>query len=123
MASGVFGGDLIVYAPGRGILAAARRPGLSFGDPLGFTAGLRFSGAFRVFGTVAVSGSPDIPVSRKVRLYHVKTGCNCAAETWSAADGTYVFEGINRGPWTVISYDHTGEFNAVVADNIIPEPM
>ena len=37
---------------------------------------------------------------------------------------TYVFDRIDPTlRYTVLSYDHTNAYRAVVADNLVPEPM
>ena len=76
----------------------------------------------RIAGTVKVKGAPDYPVSRRVRLYRDADGA-LVGETWSdAATGAYAFDGINRSmAYSVLSYDHTHSFRAVVADNLTPE--
>ena len=83
---------------------------------------LIFGGVRRVDGTVKVAGSPDVPVSRVVLLIHASSG-RIAHRTFSDASGGYSFPVVGPGPWMVISRDHTGEYNAVIADNIYGEPM
>lgn len=79
-------------------------------------------GDFYVEGTVKVDGTPDFPVRRKVRLFCTTTGRH-VRETWSdETTGLYRFDYVRQGPWTVISHDHTGNYNAVVADNITATP-
>jgi hypothetical protein len=86
--------------------------------------GTLFGGRGRIAGTVKEKGTPDAPVYRRVRLFNDRDG-QCVAETWSdPATGVYVFEYINAAlKYTVLSYDHTGQFRAVVADNLTPEIM
>lgn len=89
--------------------------------------GMRYNpydgGAFKVFGTIAIDATPDIPVMRRVRLFCRVTG-RLIAETWSdTVSGVYLFENVRVGPWTVIGYDHMDSYNAVVADNISGVPM
>ena len=79
----------------------------------------------RVRGTVAEKGTPNAPVHRKVRLFHEATGV-LVAEVWSdVTTGAYSFDNIDASPqkYTVLSYDYTGAFRAVVADGQIPEVM
>lgn len=79
----------------------------------------------RIRGTVAEKGSPNAPVHRKVRLFHEASGV-LVSEVWSdATTGAYSFDNIDMSPqkYTVLSYDHTGAFRAVVADGQIPEVM
>lgn len=69
----------------------------------------------------ATDGSQDVPVWRKVRLFREQDGL-LIREVWSdATTGAYRFDNIPAGiAYTVLSYDHTGTFRAVVADRIIP---
>lgn len=81
-----------------------------------------FGGVYKVKGSTAVAGTPDTPVARKIRLILARSG-RLARETISTASGNYEFLNVGVGPWVIISHDHTGEYNAVVADNILAEPM
>jgi hypothetical protein len=78
-------------------------------------------GKGRIAGTVTKSNTPsDVPVSRRVRLHRKVDGLPIA-ETWSAADGSYAFEGIDeRINYYVISFDHTNTYNGVIKDSITP---
>jgi hypothetical protein len=76
----------------------------------------------RVVGTVSIDATPDVPVSRRVRLFDALTG-RVIREVWSAADGTYSFNGIRAGTYFVIAHDHTLEYNAVIRDRIEAVPM
>lgn len=82
----------------------------------------RFSGMFLVRGTTAVAGQPDVPVSRLTLLIDKLTKLP-VRKKMSSADGTYRFDCVRYGPWAVVAFDHTGEYNAVIADNIYGEPM
>jgi len=75
-------------------------------------------------GTVELAGTPNKPLRRLVRLYRDADG-RLIGETWSAAaDGAYAFAQLDeRGTYTVLAYDNTGAFRAVVADRVAPEPM
>ena len=82
-----------------------------------------------VVGTVKErpKGAPEgseVPVWRKVRLHDQVTG-NPIAETWSdPKTGVYRFEWVDmERVYTVMSYDHTGKFVAVAADNRKAERM
>jgi hypothetical protein len=86
-------------------------------------------GAGFVAGTVKErpKGAPEgseVPVWRRVRLYDERRGA-CIAETWSdATTGAYRFDCIDMGRiYTVLSYDHNGQFVAVAASGLIPERM
>ena len=75
------------------------------------------SGAATLTGTVTNIGG--IPVRRRVQLIEERSG-RVIREVWSdAATGVYVFSEIRpQVKYTVVSYDHTGLFRAVIADNL-----
>ena len=86
-------------------------------------------GAGFVAGTVKErpKGAPEgseVPVWRRVRLYDERSG-NCLGETWSdITTGVYRFDCIDMGRiYTVLSYDHNGNFVAVAASGLVPERM
>ena len=83
---------------------------------------LNFHGIFRVAGTTKVAGTPDVPVSRLTMLFD-RNSKRSARVQISNGDGSYEFKSVKRGPWFVIAFDHTGEYNAVIADNVFGEPM
>lgn len=75
----------------------------------------------RIVGTVKNTGSPDYPVIRKVRLLRKRDGV-LARETWSDAVGNYVFDHIRHDvDYVVLAHDHTGLYNAVIADSLTPD--
>ena len=78
----------------------------------------------RIAGTVKIDSSPDYPVWRRVRLFD-KRDNRLVREVWSdPVTGAYVFEYINPVRlYVVIAYDHTGQYNAVVSDNLAPVLM
>lgn len=82
----------------------------------------QISGNGRIYGTVKIKGIPNLPVSRRVRLFREIDGL-CLAETWSnAATGEYEFLGFDPAyRYTVLTYDYQQNFRAVVADNLTPE--
>lgn len=82
----------------------------------------QFGGAFKVIGTAKVSGTPDIPVRRFVGLFHERSR-RIVRSVWSDAAGSYAFYNVSQGPWSVVSWDHTNEYNAVIAANIFGVPM
>ena len=87
-----------------------------------YSTGVTGKGIGRVRGTVKQKGTPDAPVYRKVRLVRERDGV-LVRELWSnPITGAYSFDYIDElQTWTVISYDHTGAFRAVVADGQVPE--
>lgn len=83
------------------------------------------AGRGRIVGTVKEKGSPsNIPLKRRVVLLSMP-GSRAMRETWSdPASGVYEFREIAMDRrYTVISYDHTGVYRGVVADNLSPELM
>lgn len=79
-------------------------------------------GRGRVSGTVKVKGTPDYAVRRRVRLIRDRDG-KLIREMWSdATTGAYQFDYVDeRERYTVLAYDYTQAFRAVVADNLTPE--
>lgn len=81
------------------------------------------AGVGKVAGTVKVKqGAVNKPVRRRVRLVRETDGA-VVRETWSdATTGAYSFEGLNTSyQYTVVSYDYTHDFRAVIADAILAE--
>lgn len=84
---------------------------------LGSPAGGRLVG--RVKGTTKDKGTPNVPVSERVRLFREQDGY-LVREVWSApGTGAYSFDYVDETQtYTVISYDHDKAFRAVIADNL-----
>lgn len=82
------------------------------------------SGSYRITGTTKNKAMPsDIPVARRVRLHEQSSG-RLVRETWSdATTGAYSFTSLRLTTYYVVSFDHTGTFGGVIADNLTPEPM
>lgn len=81
------------------------------------------SGTHRVAGDVAIEGTPDVPVGRRVRLL-VKRTAELARETWSdPVTGAYSFDRVAAQEYIVLSEDHTRVHNAAVTDAVTPVPM
>lgn len=81
-----------------------------------------FKGRGRITGTV--KNTPATPVHRLLRLYREPGGL-LVKSTWSHPDtGAYTFDGLAMNyHYTVVSFDHTQAFRAVVADRVIPEAI
>jgi hypothetical protein len=80
-------------------------------------------GKGQIAGTVTQFGTPDTPYSARVRL-HRKTDGMLIREVWSAPDGTYSFDYINENiAYYVCAFDHQGNYNGVIKDNITPTVM
>jgi hypothetical protein len=79
-----------------------------------------FTGPGQILGTV--KNSPSTPVQRKVLLMDESSHL-IVRSTWShATTGAYAFTNIpmNRR-YTVLSYDHTETYRAVIADRVLAE--
>lgn len=95
------------------------QPSLNLANPW------EFKGKGQIEGTVKKAAAPiNTPVSRLVRLYREPTGL-LVQSVWSdPLTGAYHFAGVSmRYRYTVISFDHTGAYRAVIADNITAELM
>lgn len=80
-----------------------------------------YGGAYRITGSIMIQASPtDLPMSAKVRLYKKNDG-NLVKEVFSAADGSYIFNNIANTSYYLIAFDHTGSYNAVIRDSILPD--
>ena len=76
----------------------------------------------KIAGTVAVKGSPNTPVQRRVRLFDEKTGLLVREMFSDPATGAYEFLYISMAhKYTVITYDYDNNYRAVLADNISAE--
>jgi hypothetical protein len=81
------------------------------------------SGVFRITGTTSNTGTPTVPVRRRVRLHDQPSG-RAIREVWSdAVTGAYSFPRIRMGLFYVTSFDHTGQYNGVIETDLVPEPM
>jgi hypothetical protein len=96
----------------------------SFISPAPASLDREHAGDGRIVGTTKNAGDPDdYPVSRRVRLLRKRDGV-LARETWSNAAGDYVFEHIRSDiEYVIVSHDHTGLYNAAIADSQTPELM
>lgn len=86
---------------------------------------MEFSGNGRIADTVKEKNTPvNTPLRRRVRLFRDIDGL-MIRETWSdAATGAYSFQCIDeRYTYSVVSYDHLGNYRAVIADHLTPELM
>lgn len=78
------------------------------------------SGPLEIAGIVEIKDSPNIPVSRRVRLFDQQSA-RLVREMWSAADGTYSFKKLKDAKYFLVSHDHTLIENATASDQISPE--
>nr|WP_295785148.1 LamG-like jellyroll fold domain-containing protein [Rhodoferax sp.] len=79
-------------------------------------------GTAHLTGTVAEKNTPtNTPLSRRVALIDEATR-RTIRETWSNDNGDYTFPDIADRTYTVLAYDHTHAYRAVVADNLAPTP-
>lgn len=71
-------------------------------------------------GLVTVGGAPG---ARRVFLFDELT-LKPVARTWSAADGTYRFDGVTPArKFVAVSFDHTHIWQAVIRDGITPKAL
>lgn len=75
-----------------------------------------------ILGTVKEKNLPvNTPLHRRVLLLDQRSQ-QVIRETWSDDDGSYMFYGIRDDiRYTIICYDYTGTYRAVIIDNVIPE--
>ena len=79
-------------------------------------------GPLRSAGTVAVDGTPTVPVSRRVRLFD-QLSARLVRETWSdPTTGAFAFEGLRQAQYLVVSADHTALYDPVARDRVVPVP-
>ena len=84
-----------------------------------------FKGRGRITGTVAEKALPaNTPLHRLVRLHREPDGALVQA-TWSdATTGNYTFNGVRPDrKYFVTSFDYSGTYRAVIADNLTPDPL
>lgn len=84
---------------------------------------VHWTGDGLITGTVKQKATPsNIALRRRVLLLDETTNM-IMRETWSdAATGDYSFDYIDRSRrYTVVSYDYTQNYRAVIADNLVPE--
>lgn len=75
----------------------------------------------RIAGTVAEKGTPNRPMVCPLYIYDEWTH-QLVSATWSVEDGSYVFYDLDlTRRYTVIGYDRTHTYRAVIADNLQPE--
>jgi hypothetical protein len=84
-----------------------------------YVTGVLGEGVGRVKGTTKDKGSPNVPVSERVRLYRMIDGA-LIREVWSTpGTGAFSFDYIDElQTYYVIAFDHDNAFRAVVADNL-----
>lgn len=87
---------------------------------------LQDGGRYRIYGTVELKGTPNLLLRRRVQLWNQRDG-RMVRQTWSdATTGAWSFDYIRGGDGTrycAVTYDHTGQKQAVIADNLEPEAM
>lgn len=77
---------------------------------------------YRVRGTVTILATgASVPYPR-VRLYD-RMAFTQAVQMRGGQDGSYAFEHLPNLRYFAIAFDDGGDYNAVVADDVMPEPM
>ena len=110
--------------------AAAAVPAISSAVPVhrilrqgtpGLLLDTEHGGRGQIVGTTHNVGTPNYPVSRRVRLFRKRDGV-LAREVWSDTAGNYAFNKIRHDiKYVVTGHDHTGLYNAEVSDSLAPE--
>lgn len=93
-------------------------PLLNLGDKV-------YGGRGKIVGTVKRAEVPaNVPLGRKVRLFRDRDAV-CVREAWSdPVTGAYSFVDIDPVErYSVVAYDYQGVFRAVIADNLLPDPL
>ena len=81
---------------------------------------MEFGGQGRFYGTVSDDKTRAM-LQRRVRLHRSRDGM-LVRETWSKADGSYAFTGINeRYEYDIEAWDHEKNYFTTVANNQLPE--
>lgn len=115
----VFLGRIYTYGP----VAWPQRPlrGVALGSYM--RRDMVDGGGYQISGATVNTGSPEIPVGRRVRLHDQPSG-RVVAEVWSdPVTGAYAFTNIRQGLYYITSFDHTGQYNGVVQTDVTAEPM
>lgn len=100
-------------------------PGALAIDPKPLRRDAYFTGDGQIVGTVKQKSTPaNTPLRRKVLLLDETTNI-VMRETWSdAVTGAYAFSHIDRfRRYSVITFDYTNNYRAVIADNLLAEAM
>lgn len=80
-------------------------------------------GKFRVSGTTKILSSPTTQTSVKVCLHDQLSGLLVGSQWSKSNTGAYSFNNIRNGSFYVVAFDHTKNYRAVIADQIVPEAM
>jgi hypothetical protein len=80
-------------------------------------------GKFKVFGTTKITGSPATATRVKVTLHDQLSGRVVRSQWTNSATGAYQFNYIRNGAFYLVAFDHTKNYRAVIADQLVPEAM
>jgi hypothetical protein len=113
-------GKKIVSAPPRPLWTKTVLPTVRYNSTRDYI----YGGDGVISGTVKITGTPNTPTHRKVRLLR-DYDSRLIRETWSdPVTGAYTFAGIDRSvAYTVLGIDYMHNFRAVIADNLTPDKM
>ena len=114
-------GPVIVYGIPK-VIGAPVHLSVVSGSVKDYVYGVLGTGRGRIYGTVKTT--PNTPVYRKVWLIRERDGL-LMREQWSdPVTGVYDFKFVDElQKFTVLSYDQSGAFGAVVADGVVPVLM
>lgn len=81
------------------------------------------AGALRITGTTKVTGTPQTPVRRRVRLHEQETG-RPVADVWSdAVTGAFVFSNLAFKTYYVVTFDYTLQYKGEVQTDVTPTAL
>ena len=82
-----------------------------------------YNGHGEITDLVQIKGSPDVPVSRPVRLYHKKSG-RLVKQVQSGEDGSFSFAYILLGvEYIVLAEDTAMIYHPASVDHVTAKPM
>lgn len=80
------------------------------------------AGGLRITGTTKNTGTPEVPVRRRVRLHEQTTG-RPVADVWSdAATGAFSFVAIAQNTYYAVASDHTNTHCGEIFTDLTPVP-
>lgn len=115
--------------PKESLLATNLTDCAPYGLPNSLTTGyaslFEFKGRGVITGTVAEKALPvNTPLRRLVMLHRLPEGVFVKAVWSDAVTGNYTFNGVRADhKYFVTSFDYTGTYRAVIADNLVPTPL
>lgn len=103
-------------------LSSYRKKGVVF-QGIGASSASPFTGIGKIVGTVSEKALPsNHPLSRRVVLLLEPSQQPVMETTSNSVTGYYEFKNLSLArTFTVIAFDHTGTYRAVIADKLTPQ--